>query len=220
MSFCEGVWQQALPLRRAILDLPFNRDLAAGTLPRETFQFYMLQDSLYLDGYSRALSLLAARAPETDMMLEFAQAAQVALVVERSLHESVFKEYGLDRSVIDAAEPSPTCLGYINFLIAAAHQASFEEAVAAVLPCFWVYEEVGNTVHDRATPDNPYRAWIDAYASEEFAAAVRRVIDITDRLALHASPKAVAGMTQAFIRSVQYEWMFWDSAYTRQTWPV
>ncbi len=220
MSFCEGLWQQALPRRTAILDLPFNRELAAGTLPRETFQFYMLQDSLYLDGYSRALSLLSARAPETDMMLEFAQAAQVALVVERSLHESVFRDYGLDRSVVEAAEPSPTCLGYVNFLIATAHQASIEEAVAAVLPCFWVYEEVGNAIHERAAAGNPYRAWIDAYASEEFAAAVRRVIGITDRLALHASPKVAAGMTRAFMRSVQYEWLFWDSAYTRERWPV
>ncbi|MGE0667584.1 MAG: thiaminase II [Sphingomonadales bacterium] len=220
MSFCEGVWQQASPMRAAIRDLPFNRELAAGTLPRETFQFYMLQDSLYLEGYSRTLALLSARVPETDMMLEFAQAAQVALVVERSLHESVFREYGLSQAVIDAAEPSPTCLGYVNFLIAAAHQASVEEAVAAVLPCFWVYEEVGNHVHGRAAPENPYRAWIDAYASEEFAAAVRRVIAITDRLALHASPNTVAGMTSAFLRSVQYEWMFWDKAHRREAWPI
>lgn len=220
MSFCEGVWQLALPRRRAILDLPFNRELADGTLPRETFQFYMLQDSLYLDGYSRALSLLSARSPETGMMLEFAQAAQVALVVERSLHEGVFRDYGLDPAVVAAAEPSPTCLGYVNFLIATCHQASVEEAVAAVLPCFWVYQEVGNAIHERAAADNPYRAWIDAYASEDFAAAVRRVIEITDRLALHASPRAVDGMTRAFIRSVQYEWMFWDSAYARETWPI
>lgn len=220
MSFCEGVWQLALPRRRAILELPFNRELAEGALPRETFQYYMLQDSLYLDGYSRALSLLSARSPETGMMLEFAQAAQVALAVERSLHEGVFRDYGLDPAVVAAAEPSPTCLGYVNFLIATCHQACVEEAVAAVLPCFWVYQEVGNAIHERAREDNPYRAWIDAYASEDFAAAVRRVIDITDRLALHASPRAVDGMTRAFIRSVQYEWMFWDSAYAREAWPI
>src|SRR5262245_19910551 len=127
MSFCEGVWQQALPRRTAILDLPFNRELTAGTLPRETFQFYMLQDSLYLDGYARALALLSARSPETDMMLEFAQAAQVALVVERMLHEGVFREYGLEQSEVEAAEHSPTCLAYVNFLIATCHHASIEE---------------------------------------------------------------------------------------------
>ncbi len=220
MSFCGGIWQRAQPLRTAILDLPFNRALADGTLPRETFQFYMMQDSQYLEGYSRALSLLAARAPATDMMLEFAQAAQVALVVERSLHESVFRDYGLTQAEVDAARPSPTCFAYVNFLLATAHQASVEEAVAAILPCFWIYEEVGNAIHARAAPGNPYRAWIDAYASEEFAAAVRRVIDITDRLALGASPGQVARMEQAFMRSTQYEWMFWDSAWTLQGWPV
>jgi thiaminase/transcriptional activator TenA len=220
MSFCDRVWLDARPLRVAIVDLPFNRALADGSLPRETFQFYMLQDSLYLDGYARALALLAARVPETDMMLEFAQAAQVALVVERSLHERVFADYGLARAEIDAAEPSPTCLNYVNFLLAAAHQASVEEAVAAVLPCFWVYEEVGRSVHARAAADNPYRAWIDTYASDDFAAAVRRVIGITDRLAAAASPERVGAMRRAFVRSVQFEWMFWDSAWRREAWPI
>lgn len=220
MSFCEDVWRRVAPLRDAIAEMPFNQALADGSLPRETFQFYMLQDSLYLEGYSRTLSLLSAKAPETPMMLEFAQAAQVALVVERSLHEGVFRANGLDDAAVRTAEPSPTCLNYVNFLIATAHQASIEEAVAAVLPCFWVYEEVGNAIHARAAADNPYRAWIDTYASDDFAAAVRRVIAITDALAAEASPARVERMTAAFVRSVQFEWMFWDSAWRRESWPV
>ncbi|MBI1182080.1 MAG: thiaminase II [Alphaproteobacteria bacterium] len=220
MAFCDDVWLEAEGLRAAIRALPFNVELARGTLPRETFKFYMLQDSLYLEGYSRTLALLAAKAPEVPMMLEFAQAAQEALVVERALHESVFRSYGLDQAEVDAAEPSPTCLGYVNFLVAAAHQGSFGEAVAALLPCFWVYEEVGHWVHGRAAADNPYRAWIDTYASEEFSAAVRRVIAITDRLAARASATEVAAMARAFRRSVQFEWMFWESAYRREPWPV
>ncbi|MEN3950900.1 thiaminase II [Iodidimonas sp. SYSU 1G8] len=220
MSFCEDVWRRVAPLRAAIAEMPFNKALSDGSLPRETFQFYMLQDSLYLEGYSRTLSLLSAKAPETPMMLEFAQAAQVALVVERSLHEGVFRANGLDDAAVKAAEPSPTCLNYVNFLVATAHQASIEEAVAAVLPCFWVYEEVGNAIHARAAADNPYRAWIDTYASEDFAAAVRRVIAIADALAAEASPSRVDRMAAAFVRSVQFEWMFWDSAWRRESWPV
>jgi thiaminase/transcriptional activator TenA len=220
MSFCNDVWQRSRTLRAAIMDMPFNRELAAGTLPRETFQFYMLQDSLYLEGYSRTLSILSAKAPDVDMMLEFAEAAQEALVVERALHESVFRSFGLDQATVDAAEESPTCLNYVNFLLATAHQNSFEEAVAAVLPCFWVYEEVGLAVHETAAADNPYRAWIDTYSSEEFSAAVKRVVAATDRLADRASPYRVERMAQAFIRSVQFEWMFWDSAYRREPWPI
>ena len=218
--FTDTIWAQAAPLRRAIIDLPFNQELLAGTLSQPVFQHYMLQDSLYLEAYSRVLSIASAKAPATDIMLEFAQAAQVALVVERSLHDGFFQSFGLDPAVVDAAEPSPTCLNYTNFLIATAHNASYEEAVAAILPCFWVYWEVGVHIHERAAPNNPYQAWIDTYAGEEFANSVKRVIAITDRLADKASETTRTAMGKAFMRCTQFEWMFWDAAYRQETWPV
>ena len=219
-KYSERIWQQAAPLRRAIMDLPFNRELTSGTLARDTFQFYMLQDSLYLEGYSRALSLASAKAPETDIMLEFSSAAQEALVVERALHEGFFQAFGLSAGEVAAAEPSPTCLAYVNFLLSTAHNASYEEAVAAILPCFWVYWEVGVHIHERANKDNPYMAWIDTYSGDEFADGVKRAIDIMDRIAEEASDHRQLTMNSAFIRSTQYEWMFWDSAYRQENWPV
>ena len=218
--FTDDVWAKAAPLRQAIIDLPFNQELLAGTLSQPVFQHYMLQDSLYLEAYSRVLSIASAKAPSTDIMLEFAQAAQVALVVERSLHDGFFQSFGLDPAVVDAAEPSPTCLNYTNFLIATAHNASYEEAVAAILPCFWVYWEVGVHIHERAASNNPYQAWIDTYAGEDFANSVKRVIAITDQLADTASPTRRAAMEAAFMRCTQFEWMFWDAAYRLEDWPV
>ena len=52
--------------------------------------------------------------------------------------------------------------------------------LAALLPCFWIYAEVGRDIHARAAAANPYRAWIDTYAGEEFHAAVRAMIAATD----------------------------------------
>ena len=75
--FSDSVWTEAAALRQAIKDLPFNRELAAGTLHREKFQFYIVQDSIYLESYSRTLSLASAKAPTTAAMLEFANAAAV-----------------------------------------------------------------------------------------------------------------------------------------------
>ncbi|MFN3231896.1 MAG: thiaminase II [Alphaproteobacteria bacterium] len=219
-TFTEQVWERAAALRRQIIDLPFNQALLAGTLPQDKFQFYMLQDSLYLEGYSRVLSLASARAPDTDMMLEFSQAAQVALVVERSLHEGFFEQFNVPQTVINAAEPSPTCLNYVNFLLTTGHSASHEETVAAILPCFWVYWEVGQYIHARAADDNPYRAWIDTYAGDDFADSVKRQIAITDQLAADASPARQEAMARAFMRCTQFEWMFWDSAYRQESWPV
>ena len=93
-------------------------------------------------------------------------------------------------------------------------------SVAALLPCFWIYWEVGKRLLETAEPDNPYQAWIDTYADESFAEGVRKVIAIGDQMAAAASPTTRNQMSRAFVRASQLEWMFWDSAWRLERWPV
>jgi thiaminase/transcriptional activator TenA len=220
MTFCETAWQGTRTLRAEIHDLPFNRELAAGTLTEDRFQFYMVQDSLYLDAYSRALSFCAAKAPESDQMVRFAEAARGAVVVERALHEGFFAKFGLDPTVAAATEPSPTCFAYTSFLLRTAAVDRYETLIAAVLPCFWIYQDVGTAIAAEAAPDNPYRAWIDTYSDPDFAAATEAVKGFCDRAAAAATPAVREEMLEAFRRSAVYEWMFWDSAYRLEAWPI
>jgi thiaminase/transcriptional activator TenA len=220
MSFSQDAWQRIVPLYGAILELPFNRELAAGTLSRERFTFYMLQDAHYLTYFARALAVTAARAPNNDALIQFAGSARQAVVVERALHESFFKDYGISAAEAAAAEPSPTCAHYTHYLLALAYNAPYEVSVAALLPCFWIYWEVGKHLLETAQPNNPYQAWIDTYADEAFAEGVRKVIAIGDQMATAASLSIRDGMTRAFVRASQLEWMFWDSAYRLERWPV
>ena len=92
--------------------------------------------------------------------------------------------------------------------------------LGALLPCFWIYAEVGRDIHARAAPSNPYQAWIDTYAGEEFHAAVRGVIAAADEAADGASTRLREQMHTAFRRATQLEWVFWDSAYRLEQWPV
>jgi thiaminase (transcriptional activator TenA) len=220
VSFCREAWQRIAPLYGAILDLPFNRELAAGTLARERFIFYMLQDVHYLTYFARALAVTAARAPDNDALIQLAGSAREAVVVERALHEGFFKDYGISVAEAAATEPSPTCAHYTHYLLALAHNARYEVSVAALLPCFWIYWEVGKHLLASAQPDNPYQAWIDTYADEAFAEGVRKVIAIGDQVAAAATPAVRDQMHQAFRRAAQLEWMFWDSAYRLERWPV
>ena len=142
------------------------------------------------------------------------------VVVEQALHERYMKEFGVDPAKITDADASPDCFAYTNFLMAAAYHDPWEILVAALLPCFWIYWDVGCVVDRIAAPTNPYRAWIDTYADEGFGEAVRTVIAITDRAATAATPAMRAKMLKAFSRSSQYEWLFWDGAYQRRGWPV
>ena len=65
-----------------------------------------------------------------------------------------------------------------------------------------------------------YQRWIDTYAGEEYEAVVEAVLDITERIAENASQATREAMAEHFVTSARYEWMFWDMAYRRETWPI
>ena len=219
-SFSEAAWQRTAPLRQAIHALPFNAELADGTLGRARFQGYVVQDALYLGQYARVLAMAGVKGPDGATLHAFASSALEAVAVEQALHEQYFRSFGIDPAKLAKIEPSPDCLAYTSFLLATAYHDPWEVLVAALLPCFWVYWDVGTAIARRAAVDNPYRAWIATYADEGFGAAVRTVIGITDRAAAAAAPATVGRMMTAFIRSTQYEWLFWDGAYQQRGWPL
>jgi thiaminase/transcriptional activator TenA len=218
IRFSDEAWRRTASLREAIHQLPFNTELAAGSLSRDRFQTYIIQDAIYLGQFSRALAISAAKAPDTATMQSFAQSALGAIAIEQALHGRYLRDFGVDPADIADTEPSPDCLAYTSFLIAAAYHDPWEVLVAALLPCFWLYWDVGRTIAQTAAPDNPYKAWIETYADERFGDAVRMVIAITDRAAEAATAPIRAKMLTAFIRACQYEWLFWDGAYQRRTW--
>ena len=220
MKFSEQAWGEIAPIHARILEHPFIRELALGTLSRERFQFYMIQDALYLTDFSRVLSLIAARAPDPDTMLRFDESARNALIVERTMHETFFREFSITGDAVARAEMTSTCFGYTNFLLATAQRSPVEVSIAAVLPCFWIYWEVGSFIRAEAAPANPYWRWVETYGDEKFGARVREVIATADEMAASTAPTVRDGMMHAFRRAAQLEWMFWDSAYRLETWPV
>ncbi|MFN3425038.1 MAG: thiaminase II [Novosphingobium meiothermophilum] len=220
MSFCNAIWEEMLPVRRQILDLPFLAELAQGTLPQDAFRHYIVQDSLYLGEYARVLALAAAKAPTAAARAEWSDGAKVAVMVEESLHRSYFAMFGVDEAQVLAAEPTPACLGYSSFLGHLAATRSYAELVAGILPCFWVYWEVGCAIKPKAASPNPYAAWIDTYATPEFGGATARARDLVDEAAAAATQETRSAMARAFRTATRYEWMFWDSAYACAGWPV
>src|SRR5882672_10410645 len=219
-GFSRAAWDQNAQVYDIIRTMLFNAELASGTLSEARFKHYITQDAHYLIGFGRALTLAAAKAPDPERIVQFAKSAEGAIVVERALHGSFFTQYAITSKVFADTPLSPACHHYVSYLLATAHAEPYEVLLGALLPCFWIYAEVGRDIHARAAPANPYRAWIDTYAGEDFHAAVRAVIGATDEAADGASPGLRQHMQAAFRRATQLEWVFWDSAYRLETWPV
>lgn len=219
-SFTADLWTAAEPIYDAILAHPFLRGLTDGSLPEEAFRFYVKQDSLYLREYARCLALASAKAPTGHWCEMFAAHAQSALNVERSLHEAYFASWGLSTEAVMQTSPTPTTTAYTSYLLRVAGTATFEELIGAILPCYWIYWEVGKQLVQQGSPHAVYQRWIDAYASEQFANAVQRVLDAADRSTADLPEGRLAQIRQHYVTASRYEWMFWDAAYRLEDWPV
>lgn len=220
MSFTSEIWQKNAALYETIRTMPFNTELAAGTLDEERFRHYMIQDALYLIAFGRCLSIAAAKAETPDEIVQFATGAQSAVIVERSLHKDFMEQFKVTPDVFASTPLSPAAHHYTSYLLSTAWSAPYPVVLASLLPCFWIYAEIGRDIVGRAAPNNRYQSWIDTYAGEEFHAAVRAVIATIDRVAASASEETRNEMHKAYTRAAQLEWMFWDSAYRLEQWPV
>lgn len=222
MSFTEGLEQRAAALRQAILDHPFVRGIGDGSLPAEAFRYYVLQDYVYLIEYARVLALASARAPDLDSMAWFASLLHETLHTEMGLHRGYCARLGVSERELEETEPSPTTVAYTRFLLATAHQGSFGELAAALLPCQWGYYEIGSHLARRGEPkDAPFYAeWIRMYSSQEFKALGLKLRDIVDNAARGAGRPEQARMGKAYRTSLRYELLFWEAAYKQEAWPA
>ncbi len=219
-GFTADLWLSIEPVYAEILAHPFLRGLTDGTLPEECFRHYVLQDAAYLREYARALSLAGVRSPDESALLMFNEHSAGAISVERSLHEGFLKDLGVTQQEAQATEASPTTLAYTSFLLKTATLGDHPEVLGAVLPCYWIYREVGKTLLERGSPVPRYRKWIDTYGSEEFGSLVEAVLDLTDRVCEDLNPAQKARVREAFVITSRYEWMFWDAAWRLEGWPV
>jgi thiaminase (transcriptional activator TenA) len=219
-SFTQTLWTSISDIYAAILRHPFVTGLTDASLPAEAFSFYVVQDVLFLRRYAQALAAVASRAPRTAETEMFARHAAGIVAVEMSLHDSLMADLGIDPAELDTAQEAPTTLAYTSYLMATALGGSYPEGVGALLPCYWIYWEVGKYLLGRGSPDPRYQKWIDTYSGDEFGADVRDVLAVTGRLGQELTPADRDRVRGHFRVTSRYEWMFWDMAYHRQSWPV
>jgi hydroxymethylpyrimidine/phosphomethylpyrimidine kinase len=201
-TFSRELWADCAPQRTAIFELDFIKELAAGTLGRNHFAYYLAQDAQYLATYSRVLARASSLAPTEAEQKFWAGGAQNCIDVELGLHRDWLSKYPLD------SPQGPVTKHYVDHLQAVAFGGSYGEVVAAVLPCYWLYAEVGRVLHADYLAfegEHPYGTWLATYADEDFAKATEKAISFTDAAARRGSALERHRMREAFAHSAQYE---------------
>lgn len=217
MKWSENTWNVAKPIYDKILELPFIKGLIDGTLDKEKFSFYIQQDALYLAEYGKVLAGIASKLNKPEHIDAFIHFAGDSVAVEQALHATFISK--MDTSA--KREASPSCLFYTTYLLSKLANAPVEVIVAAVLPCFWIYKEVGDYIlTNQIKGENPYQSWIDTYGGEDFEKSVKAAIAIADELADHCTSEQREAMTEAYVMCSKMEWLFWDSAWRLEKWAI
>ena len=209
-SWTRQACDAALPIYKQILDHPFIKELAAGTLAPDKFDRYLAQDELYVGNYGRQMFELAELIPDPRQHDMFYAFAKEGIEGEKAMHALLIDRFGIDTQV----QPSQVTAAYNAHTEAAIRSGSKEIGLAAMLPCMWVYNEVGlHILRTAAVEGNPYREWIQEYGNEAFTAGVAQVLELADSYAAAAPEDIRERMTSAYIEATRFEYLFWDYGY-------
>lgn len=217
MKCSEILKHKAEPIWSKILDHPFVLELYSGKLPLSKFKYYIAQDFNYLITMVKVLSIAAAKAPNLDHARAALELAYGTVTEEMANYKRLLLDLGLTIEEVLKVEPSPTNVAYMNFLITTAYTCEYWVLMAALLPCFWSYEEIAER-HKEKLNQNPvevYKKWASVYFSEPYKKIVKALRDNIDSSGIDPGL-----LWPGFRLATKYEYMFWTAAYSEETWPI
>jgi thiaminase (transcriptional activator TenA) len=216
MRFADECRQAAAPIWAAIFAHPLLRQLCDGTLPIDTFRFFLIQDWHYLDAFARCVGLALGKAEDTEMLARLT--ARVTAPVEKTLHRTLLGRLQVDPATMAGLPVAPTTRAYRNHLLVTATLGTLGETAAALLPCPWTYHEIGRRLGPVAHP--LYAEWAAFYTGGGLAESVRAWTELVELSAAIAGSRERHAMREAFLTSSRYEFAFWEMATHREAWPV
>ena len=111
---------------------------------------------------------------------------------------------------------SLACLRYTSYLVSTSYDRPLYEAVAAFLPCIWLYWEIAWLLKDSCC--GKYRSWFESNASPEFTKNVQSYLDLIETIAAKLDENSKAKLDTHFLNCCQMEYSFWDAAYNYKRW--
>lgn len=219
MRLVDRLREDAGPIWEKLTGHPFVAGLCRGELPRERFEYYILQDYHYLVTTLRNFSIIASRAPDVDALREIIDILHLEARSEFDGYIALLERLGYSLDDASGIEPMPVSVSYGGFLVSTSTVGSYAEAITAVLPCFWSYAEIARrwSAELGSNEVELYRDWGAAYAGREYLALVEKLKGLVDRAGEGAPYE---GLKSAFMTAARYEYMFWDAVHSGRSWPV
>lgn len=215
MTVTQRLYEAAKPVWQACHDHPFVKGIGDGSLDREKFQHFLLQDYLYLFDYAKVFAWGVVKAGEPELMRFFSANVDAILGGEMKTHRAYMAKLGITEEQVFRVKPALSNLSYTHYMLAAAAAGGPAEIVASILACSWSYAEIGARL--AAVPgaaDHPfYGEWVQSYAGEEYQRTNEALVERMDALARGRTEEEYRRLEEIFVTCSRYELGFWEMAW-------
>lgn len=196
----------------------FVKGLGDGSLPREAFIHYLIQDYVFLVHFSRAWALAVVKSKSLEEMQVASGTVDALVNHEMQLHVETCAKEGISEAQLFDAVEEPENMAYTRFVTATGLTGDFLDLMAALAPCVFGYGEIGRALGENPTSDPSYQAWIDTYHGSEYqdvCFSVGAMLETATRARLGddfaASPRW-KDLCDTFGNATRLEVGFWDMA--------
>jgi len=194
---------------------PFVLGIQNGTLDREKFRYYIIQDYLYLEDYAKTFALGVAKAKSLRTANLFAKYIAV-MNGELDVHRGYLARLGVTQEEIDSTPRSLDNLSYTSYMLRVAYEEGEAEILAAILACAYSYEIIAKNIvkNNPASPEDTfYGDWIRGYSSDGYAAENVILLDEINRLTESYTEKQLRHLVDIVIACSRYELAFWEMSW-------
>lgn len=192
----------------------FVQRLAAGDLPEAAFRHYLIQDYLFLLHFSRAWGLAIYKSDTLAEMRRAQSLVAATLDTEIGLHVEYCRGWGIDVAAMAETPEALQTVAYTRFVLDRGLAGDRLDLEVALAPCVVGYAEIAiERIADPATrlAGNPYKSWLDMYASGEYQALAEEAkAALDEQFARRGGEGRFPALAATFTAATRLEADFWQ----------
>lgn len=195
---------------------PFVQGIQNGTLDKEKFRYYIIQDYLYLEDYAKAFAIGIAKAKSLETTRLFSSYISTLTGGEMDIHRGYMGKFAVSQAELSKTPRALDNLSYTSYMLRVAYEEGETEILTAILSCAYSYEIIAKNIV-KNNPDSLkhpfYGEWVGGYASDEYAEENRVLLDALNRLTKNYSEKQLSHLVDIFVACSRYELSFWEMSW-------
>jgi thiaminase/transcriptional activator TenA len=215
MTLCDRLYEHVKDIWEYYYTHPFITAMIDGTLPKEKFRFYSLQDYHYLLDYAKSFAAAVAKADSIELLQKLSSMVYYTLNTELDTQRGILFRLGLTPEELDNTEPSLTTVSYARYMMSVAYEKGALETMVSLLPCAWSYQLLGERIgkSEKARNSELYGDWVRQYSDGQYAKNNEDLIAMINKSGEGCSEAKFKELKFIMKNSSRYESMFWDMAW-------